>query len=685
MSLKSSAKNKEIWRDLAQAFEAAAAPRLPLDEWARKYVTIPDGPRKGPWNPANAPMALEPMRAVGDSRVRQVTLCTPAQLMKSVFATNVAVWTAAYGESVLFYEPDRELLQRMFRDRMRPAFMGLMDGAVQDRKGGHKKEDGSLALRLQGGGLILGLTPQMKTGKSAYTARTVVLDEIDKMGDQSMITTAESRTLTYGSDSMIVVVSTPTIDAPGTSWRQWTQGSRGRWHGLCPHCRDLVRVDWSRVQFDKDEDGFWLPATAAMHCGECGTVWSESDRQRAVRSGAYVHEDPENPHKSYHIPGTAHIFRDLRWIVDRGAESFRQAIVEGTWEDYQQWWNERLAEPWTDEYQGLSASLMKRTTYSLGARGEDDEGELDRRAVLITAGVDAGAHALYAEWVAWGIDPQTGQVLSWGLQYRIIGGRPDDDVEDPDLWRDFDKLLDSNVWRHPAYSDSRIPVQRVLIDCAYRPDVVRIWCEEKYAHDVRNTGQAMLHPYGARVLPSRGKAQEVGEHLVDLSDGRNRKVRQQPRFPAMVWLHTNMLKNTIYDIGLRDKRLPDGAPKQQMWPLNPEAHGYTEAWFREFANEVRMFHRTPKGTPTSHWQVKAGQGKKNEAWDCRVYATGAAVVHCQLFGPVSLQAGLLQMAIQDGTQNADRWTPDEMALLHRHLHVAGTEGYAEGSNVTPLR
>ena len=122
----------------------------------------------------------------------------------------------------------------------------------------------------------------------------------------------------------------------------------------------------------------------------------------------------------------------------------------------------RLAEPWTDEYQGLSSSLIKRATYSLGARGDHDLGELDRRVVLVTAGVDAGAHALYAEWVAWGVDPKTGQVLSWGLQYRIIGGCPDDDIEDPDLWREFDKALDADVWRHPAFPGALVPVQRVL-------------------------------------------------------------------------------------------------------------------------------------------------------------------------------------------------------------------------------
>ena len=81
----------EVWRDLAGVFESAAAPRLPLDEWAAKYRRVVGGPRPGPWNPANAPMSLEPMRAVSDRRVAQVTICAPAQLLKSEFCINCAV------------------------------------------------------------------------------------------------------------------------------------------------------------------------------------------------------------------------------------------------------------------------------------------------------------------------------------------------------------------------------------------------------------------------------------------------------------------------------------------------------------------------------------------------------------------------------------------------------------------
>ncbi len=677
----------DLWHDLAAAFEAAAAPRLALDEWAAKYRRVVGGPFPGPWNPKNAPMSLEPMRALSDRRVGMVTVASPAQLMKSELCINAAVGTAAYGEDVLFYEPDREVLAEFVRDRIRPALFALDDGTIIEAPDAAalKRRDSALVIRLAGGGKILGLTPMMKTGKSAYTAPTVILDELDKMADPTMVTVAESRTTVYGSDASILAVSTPTVDAPGLIWRLWTEGSRGRWHGRCPHCRDLVRVDWSRVKFDKDEDGFWLPATWSMPCESCGACWTESDRQRGVRAGEYVHDDPDNPHRSFHIPGTAHLWRTVQSIVAQGAIADRGARIDNTWANYQMFVNERLGEPWTDEFQGLSARRMQRTTYSLGSRGKDDLGELDRRTVLVTAGCDTGGRAIYSEFVAWGIDPPTGQALCWGLQYRIVGGGPEDDIEDPELWREFFRLVDESRWRHAGYPGQVIGAHRVLVDAGYRPDVVRHQLKERFAHEIRDAGMEIVAPYGARILPSRGKSIETGNHLIDLSDGTNRKPRQRTQYPALVGLHTNMLKDAIYEVLLRDRRLPDAAPRQVMWPVDQEAKGYTQSYFREFSNEVRNLHRTPQGKIVTRWEVKAGQAKKNEAWDCRIYATGAAITHCQTFGAVGLQAGLLSRAVAQGTRNAGRWTDDEMANMRKHLDILGASDYASGDNVTRLR
>ena len=678
------------WRDLAAIWQAAAAPRLPLDEWAAKHRRVVGGPRPGPWNPRNAPMAIEPMRALSDRRVEIVGVVSPAQLMKSELAINGAIGTAAHGEDVLFYEPDREVLTEFMRDRIRPALVALEDGSIIESADNPmlKKRDSALAIRLAGGGKILGLTPQMKTGKSAYTAPWVILDELDKMADPSMITVARSRTTTYGSDAKILAVSTPTIDAPGTIWRLWSDGSRGRWHGKCPHCRELVQMGWSRqrIPFEKDDGGFWLPHTChGIVCDSCGSVWSESDRQRAIRAGAYIHERPDHPYRTFHIPGTAHLWRSLRSIVEEGAAVDKGARLENTWDTYQLFFNERLGECWSNDYQGLSARRMQRTTYSLGARGLNDLGELDRRVVLITAGSDVHGKDIRTEFVAWGIEPKTGQVLSWGLQYRIIGGGPEDDIEDPPLWRTFFKMIDKSVWRHAAYPGRLFGAHRVLVDANWRGDVVRPHLTNKYKLHAQKTGMDIIPPYGARILPCRGLRPATGNHLIDLSEGNKQRVGGKPiQYPAIVGLYVHAIKDAIYEVQLRDNSLAEGAPRQNMWPTDREALGYTEEWFQEMANEVRIFHRTPKGVPTYNWDVKVGKQRKNHAWDARVYAVGAAVVHCQMLGTLGLQAGLLKRALsQDSVEN--RWTADETEAMRKHLDILGASDYGSRDNVTRLR
>ena len=94
------------------------------------------------------------MRALSDRRVEIVTVVSPAQLMKSELAINGAIGTAASGEDVLFYEPDREVLAEFMRDRIRPALVALDDGTITEQAESLslKKRDSALAIRMPAGG-----------------------------------------------------------------------------------------------------------------------------------------------------------------------------------------------------------------------------------------------------------------------------------------------------------------------------------------------------------------------------------------------------------------------------------------------------------------------------------------------------------------------------------------------------
>ena len=108
-------------------------------------------------------------------------------------------------------------------------------------------------------------------------------------------------------------------------------------------------------------------------------------------------------------------------MAQMGKDAWRGAREDGDYENLRAVVNGVFAEPWRDEYRGLSESSLKRVTYSLGARGKEDQGELDARTLFITVGVDTSKRGIFAEWVGWGLDPATLQVVTWGLQYEIIG------------------------------------------------------------------------------------------------------------------------------------------------------------------------------------------------------------------------------------------------------------------------
>ena len=125
----------------------------------------------------------------------------------------------------------------------------------------------------------------------------------------------------------------------------------------------------------------------------------------------------------------------------------------------------------TDDYHGLSASRMKRTTYSLGARGKDDLGELDRCVVLVTSGTDLGEYDMHTEFVAWGIDPPSGHVMSWGLMYRVLGGS----MTTRSRMRNCGGVLRpadrSERMASRGVSRRGLRANRALIDSRYRPEI----------------------------------------------------------------------------------------------------------------------------------------------------------------------------------------------------------------------
>ena len=630
----------------------------PMVQWAEKHRIIIGGARPGPWDPRNAPHAVGPMAAFSDPFVRQVSLASPTQLLKSEFAISAAIYTAIYGHDVLFYEPDEALLKKFMSDRLRPALMQMSMRDVEmagiDSKF-LKKKDSQIELRIGGGGTILGLTPGMASGRSAHTAPVVIIDEIDLMRALDMPLVARSRVTTYALASKILIVSVPSEDHVGTVWAQWRIGSRGIWKGRCPKCREHVRMDWSRVHFERDDEGWWLPQwgdgienTAAIVCESCGVRWTETMRQDAIQEGRYEHADPRNAHQSFWVPGPAHLWRTVPAIVREGAEAYRGAIEDGNWANYQRFYNEWLGQPWDAEAQGLSAERISTATYDLVDRRDTNRGLLDERVLLVVSGTDVQMDRIETEVIGLGYDLPTRRPLTFGLEYMVVGGGAADSINDPELWDEWERWITGVAWTHPLAPDASVWVQRGLVDSGYMPEIVTQRLMNMYVKEIgvmRYMARKMRKrpqtptPFGARFLPVRSLSKESGDHPINMRLGVNTKEKRQLP-PARVWIETSQIKDMVYESLMRDRRAPEGRERENMWPLDADLRGYGPSYAKQLASEYKQVERTARAEIKTVWIKKFGEAGRNEAWDCRIYATAAAMV--ELY-PTSLPDGLATM------------------------------------------
>ena len=369
-------------------------------------------------------------------------------------------------------------------------------------------------------------------------------------------------------------------------------------------------------------------------------------------------------------------------IVESGARDYRAMVEELDSSAYVKWWNESIAEPWDDDHGwDYPRSKLERSTYTMGSKGEHDLGELDERALIVTAGTDVGGNAIYTEWVAWGIDPETRNILSWGLQYRVIGGAPEDSIDDMELWAEYDRLLRSSVWRFPHIPGERFGPWKVLIDSGWgeRSDLVRSFCRQRYAEERREMGVREIAPFAATVLPL--KSQSTGEDKYELPVVLKAPHRQKGKtiqVPCLVNVMSQQCKDMIHQSVFRDGKLPEGEPKCNRWPEPGEAFGYTDQWRLEFANFKMETVRNPRTKSVErHWIPKV-KARAEEALDCRVYALAAAHV---VAGRQPLQHALLRIAHQERS----RWSTGDQALIAAAVaELDGGRARPTGGNIVPL-
>lgn len=555
--------------------------RCSVSEWADKHRIVgAANAMPGPWRTANAPYQQEPMDVMGDRRTRRVTLMWSAQTGKTECINNaIGYYIAQDPKSVMMMQPTLSDLKTWTETKLTPLIVDTpsVSGAVAKPRS-REGVNNAFMKSYPGGYLMFSWSgsPNTMRGRSAPI---IIGDEIDgytltEEGDPMEL--LWQRAATFGDQRKRIETSTPTIANFSRVEKSFEAGDQRRYYLPCPHCGKHQHLQWSNVEWDKDEEGNHLPETARYVCEHCDEDIYDKHKPAMLQAGEWRAKKPFRGHASFHLNELYSPWRTFADVV----QSFLDKKHAGTLQTFV---NVSLAETWEDDGEHVDETGLMERREEFPSR--DGLRLVPAGGVLLTAGVDVQPDRLEVEVVAWGRGEE-----SWSVDYNIIYGDPDED----EVWQELDDYLDQ---RWPHESGVELSIYTTAIDSGgANTQSVYKYCKKRKA---------------ARRFAIKGKG---GEGIPIVSAPTKRKTGRRSGRPVELFsIGVDQAKTLLYKRLL----LEGDGPGRCHFPGH-----YQEEYFRQLTAE-KCVTRYVKGFPKREW-IKTYT--RNEALDCRVYAYAALLI-----------------------------------------------------------
>lgn len=553
--------------DLAQRVLAkfAPPPKRTVSEWAdeNRKLSAESSALPGQWRTSVVEYMREPMDCVGDPKVHSVVVMAAAQVAKSEFLNNVTGYLIDYDPSpILMVQPTIEAAEDYSKDRIAPMIRDtpVLRKKVADDKS--KTSGNTIKNKKFPGGYLVMIGANSPSGLASRPIRAVLADEVDR-APVSAGEEGDPINLAIKRTATFwnrIIVLVSTPTNKGASRIEAAYEDGDQRERYCP-CPHC-----GEYQVLKWANVRWderKPETARYMCEECGVLWTDPQRIAAVRKGEWRATKPFNGIASFHVTGLLSPFATM----SDGVREFIEA--QGDPARLKVWVNTYLGETWEEEGRQVDG-------HELYERREEYETQIPEDVTLLTMGVDVQDDRIEAEVVGWGDDFE-----SWSIDYRVFYG----DLSTPHPWQELEEYR-KQIYSHPLFGD--MSVRRMCIDSGGH-----------YTQQVYNYVRGRT----PEVFAIKGIAGE-GKPIIGRPTKSN--IGKIPLVPVGV--------HTTKELVFARMRVAEGEAGRCHWPMK-----YGPDYFQQLTaeKEVTRYHKGFKRT--EFIKIRA----RNEALDCRVYATAA--------------------------------------------------------------
>jgi phage terminase large subunit GpA-like protein len=585
-------------------------PMQTVDEWADQHVQLPSYvAESGQWRTSRTPFLREIMQCLSPSHP-----CHEVVFMKCVQigGTQVAVNWCGYvidraPAAMIFAEPTMDVAKKVSKQKVQPMLdvTPSLKGKVKESR---SRDSGNTVLSKEFlGGFLVFIGANSGIGLRFTSAPFVVADEIDAYpqdldGEGHPCDLLKNRMATFARWKFFKL-STPLEAESSRIEPDYEAGSRGRYHVPCPFCGQLQELQWGQLVFTFD--GVHDPDRAAYRCAACLAMIPERYKGQMLEQGRWVHEDPDNPVRSFRINA---LYVPYGWLLS-WAELSRQWLVateaakSGDMRKLKEFVNTKLAETWEEKGETADQSELYQ-------RREQYEAACPDGVLVLTAAVDVQDNRLEVEIDGWGVEEE-----NWSIEKRVFPGSPGQ----PTVWKDLTDWL-QRKWLHA--SGIALRVECVVVDTGGHHTKEAYWFVRRYrgrCYALKGSNQQ-----GAPLVPPRPT---------------------RPRGAAVHLYHVGTVaaKDTLFS----RLKLTEPGPGYMHFPDRPE---YDEEHFAQLASEEKR-NKYDRGVMTGYFYKKIRA--RNEALDLKVYNLAAVALlnpHWEKLAAKMVKPAQIEIATEDEDQ-----------------------------------